>query len=138
MKRAAVVFLAIFVAFGATTAAASYTDHEIDMLAKAVWGEARGTTPEEQRLVVWTVLQRVYTGKYGDTIEAVLTAPRQFQGYSASNPVCPEIRALVEAEVKKWERGEDPPTMEPYAKALPYLYFDGDGRTNWFRGEWKR
>ncbi len=29
-----------------------------------------------------------------------------------------------------------PPTVEPYAPTLPYLYFEGDGHHNWVRAEW--
>ncbi|MFV0519755.1 MAG: hypothetical protein ACK5LY_05710, partial [Lachnospirales bacterium] len=32
-----------------------FTLNEVEMLAKTVWGEARGCTKDEQRLVVWTV-----------------------------------------------------------------------------------
>ena len=137
MKRALVFAIALFVAFIATSSAASYTDRDVEFLAKTVWGEARGCAPEEQRLVVWTALQRVDAG-YGDTIEAVLTAPRQFPGYRKKNPVCPEIYALCEAEAEKWAQGEEPPTMEPYAPATPYFYFDGRRGHNWFRGAWKQ
>jgi hypothetical protein len=68
----------------------------------------------------------------------VVKDPRQFGGYQRQNPVDPEIYALCEAEAKKWVRGEKPPTLEPYATTLPYYFFDGDGRSNWFRKAWKR
>jgi spore germination cell wall hydrolase CwlJ-like protein len=121
--------------------AAMYTAEEVEMLAKTVWGEARGCTPAEQRLVVWTALQRVTAKGYGNTIKAVLTAPRQFTGYRKSNPVDGDIYALVEEEIKKWARRIQPPTMPPYAPALPYLYFSGrrgsDGKLhNYFRKDW--
>ena len=137
MKRIIVFVIALFVVFNAmaTIGAPSYTDRDISLLAKTVWGEARGCAPEEQRLVVWTALQRVDAG-YGGTIEAVLTAPSQFVGYRERNPVCPEIYALCAEELAKWANGEDPPTMEPYAPTAPYYFFDGDGTNNWFREEW--
>ena len=127
----------ITVAWISIVEGALYTDREIEMIAKAVWGEARGTTPEEQRLVVWTVLQRVDAGNYGDNIEAVVTAPRQFDGYRDDNPVCPDIYALVKGELQKWARGEEPPTLEPFAPRAPYLYFAGRRGNNWFREQWR-
>jgi hypothetical protein len=119
------------------------TSGDIELLAKAVWGEARGCDPAEQSLVIWTVLQRVDAGDYGDTIEAVLTDPRQFGGYRAKNPVDPEIYALCAREASKWASGDLPPTSIPYAPTRPYLFFDGrrgnDGkRHNYFRKDWRQ
>lgn len=115
-----------------------YTEREIEMLAKMVWGEARGCAPEEQRLVIWTALQRADDGRFGSTIESVLTAKNQFAGYREKNPVDPDIYALCAAEATEWAGGTEPPTMEPYAPSTPYLFFDGDGRHNWFREGWER
>jgi hypothetical protein len=115
-----------------------YACADVIMLARTVWGEARGCTPDEWRLVVWTVLQRVdRPDKYGDTIEAVVTAPRQFVGYRTSHPVCPDIRDVVITELMAWAQGAEPPTHPRYAPTAPYFYFDGDGRNNWFRKEWR-
>ena len=138
----AIVAFTVILTASCGVAAEHYSPHELTLLAKTVWGEARGCTPEEQRLVVWTVLQRVGADGYGDTIEDVVKDPRQFGGYKNSNPVEPEIYALCEAEAEKWARGEMPPTLEPYATALPYYFFDGrrgeDRRShNYFRGEWR-
>jgi len=116
----------------------AYTCEEIELLAKTVWGEARGCSPDEQRLVIWTVLQRVNADGYGNTIKTVLKAPRQFKGYRAENPIDAEIITLCEIEAEKWARGERPPTLEPYAPTLPYFYFDGGNGHNWFRGTYNR
>lgn len=115
-----------------------YTEDDIIMLAKTVWGEARGCTQDEQRLVVWTVLQRVdHPDRYGNTIQAVVTAYRQFVGYRTRHPVCPDIYALVAEELYRWWNGEEPPTHPVFAPTAPYFYFDGDGQHNWFRTEWR-
>ena len=107
--------------------------NELEMLAKLVWGEARGCSPEEQRLVVWTVFQRVDAGLGGSSIETVITAENQFAGYHASLPVDPDIYALVAEEAEKWRSGEEAPTHELYAPDLPYYYFSGRNGRNWFR-----
>jgi len=113
-----------------------YTTHDIELLAKTVWGEARGCAKEEWRLVVWTVLQRVDADDWGDTIEAVVTAKCQFIGYRAENPLDPAMCALVMAELMDWARGAEPPTHELYAPTAPYYFFCGDGTNNWFRAVW--
>lgn len=115
-----------------------FTEHEIEMLAQTVWGEARGCSLDEQKLVVWTVLQRVDSEEFGDTIEAVLTEPKQFVGYSEEHPVLSEIYAMCFEETRKWAFGEEAQILEPYVTTLPYLYFDGRDGHNWFREEWKR
>jgi len=114
------------------------SERELDMLAKTVWGEARGCSPDEQRLVVWTVFQRVDDGEWGDTIEDVITNPGQFTGYDEQNPIDPDIYTLCSEEAKKWRQGEPAPLFAPYATIRPYLYFDGDGTSNWFRKDYQR
>ncbi len=115
------------------------TNSDVTMLARMVWGEARGCAPEEQRLVVWTVLQRVDAGgvfaQY-DTIEAAVTAPGQFVGYDENHPVDSDIYNLCLDVLSEWQSGAEPPTHEIYAPTTPYYFFDGDGRHNWFREEW--
>lgn len=115
------------------------TNSDVTLLAKMVWGEARGCAPEEQRLVVWTVLQRVDAdGVFAqyDTIEAAVTAPGQFVGYDESHPVDTDIYNLCLEVLSDWQNGAEPPTHEIYAPTVPYYFFDGDGRHNWFREEW--
>ena len=115
----------------------SYTEQDIELLAKTVWGEGRGCSPDEQRLVVWVVIQRLEAGRYGNTIAAVVTKPNQFKGYRRGNPVCPEIYALLQVELEKWVRGGRPPTLEPFAVSVPYLYFDSGKGHNWYRRKFR-
>lgn len=114
-----------------------YSDNDVEMLAKTVWGEARGCTLEEWRLVVWCVLQRYDAEGWGDTIEAVITAKNQFVGYHAKNPIDPAIYGVCAAELADWAHGAEPPTHETYAPTVPYYYFDGIGGHNWFREVWR-
>ena len=57
------------------------SDEEIDILAKTVWGEARGLDEYEQSLVVWCILNRFDNGKFGSSVKEIVTKPHQFQGY---------------------------------------------------------
>lgn len=116
-----------------------FTYDDAILIAKTVWGEALICAPEEQRLVVWTILQRVDAGgvfKTHDTIKAVITAPGQFIGYKESNPLDPDIYSLCVEVLTDWQNGAEPLTHEIYAPTAPYYYFEGDGRHNWFREEW--
>ena len=114
-----------------------FAAEDAEKLAKMVWGEARGCSPEEQLLVVWTVLQRVDAGGWGGDICEVVQARGQFAGYSPEHPVCPDIYELVCTALTDWRQGADPPTHAIFAPSLPYYFFQGDGSHNWFREEWR-
>ena len=112
------------------------TEYEINMLAKAVWGEARGCNKLQQSAVVWCILNRVDAGR--GSIAEVITAPDQFHGYSRNFPVTDEIKTLVEDVVARWKLEKT--ICGDVGRTLPskYLYFrsDGTGIGNIFRTEW--
>jgi len=63
----------------------AYTKEELYMLAQVITGEARGEKTKGKIAVANVVMNRVLSRGYpGDTIEAVITAPGQFSGYSKS------------------------------------------------------
>lgn len=112
------------------------TKAEINMLAKTVWGEARGCDRLQQSAVVWCILNRVDAGR--GTIAEVITAPGQFHGYSKSHPVTKEIKELVEDVVARWKL--EKVTCGDVGRTLPkeYLYFwaDSTGPGNVFRDKY--
>lgn len=112
------------------------TNTEIDMIAKTVWGEARGCNTLEQSAVVWCILNRVDAG-WG-TIAEVITAPNQFHGYSSSFPVTEDIKTVVEDVVARWKL--EKVGCGNVGRTLPnrFLYFvaDGTGIGNIFRTSW--
>ena len=110
---------------------------EANVMAKCIWGEARGCSVTEQAAVAWCILNRVDNPAYPDNIVDVITQPYQFSGYSPGNPIDPDILALCHDVIARWD-------MERYAvgdvgRVLPkeYLFFTGDGRTNHFRTGYK-
>lgn len=117
-----------------------YQEHEAQMVAQTVWGEIRGGTKDEWRLVIWCICNRVDSQhndfKNQNTIEKVVTARNQFHGYSSTNPIDEDIMEVVLEELYKWSAGEEAPIIEPYATTSEYLFFYGDGVHNWFREEW--
>ena len=104
---------------------------EVDLLAKTVYGEARGLNALEQSAVVWCILNRV--DAYNSTIVDVVTAPNQFHGYNYDYPVTDEIKALVEDVLVRWQM--EKLCIGDVGRTLPkdYMWFHGDGRHNYFR-----
>lgn len=115
-------------------------EHDLDTLlalARTVWGEARGCTTTEQAAVVWCVLNRVDRPEWPDDPLEVVQQPGQFVGYDPEYPVWPEILALVEDVLDRWELEKT--AVGDVGRVLPkeYVYFDGDGRRNHFRTEYR-
>lgn len=116
-----------------------YSDADVDVIAKTVYGEALITHSDmEMAAVVWCILNRVDSEEdfFPDTIMEVVTQESQFHGYSESNPVDPHIEWLVRDVLDRWVL--EKAGAEGVGRVLPkdYLYFWGDGRHNHFTTEY--
>lgn len=111
-----------------------YTEFDAETIARAVWGEARGCSRDEQKLVVWCICNRADV--YDMSLYDVVTAKNQFTGYSRKHPVDEDILEVVYEVLEDWERGERALVLEPYATDSMYLYFNGRDGHNWFRYEY--
>ena len=110
-------------------------------LAKAMWGEARGCSPTEQAGVAWCVLNRVDSDdpSFPDDVISVCAQDypcKQFDGYDPDYPVEPELLALAEDVLARWEL--EKLGVGTVGRVLPpeYLYFEGDGQHNYFRRDY--
>lgn len=123
-----------------------YTDEDIIVLTKMLYGEARGVTELnangkcvstkcQQAAVIWTVLNR-YDAGYSDSISQVVTAPKQFVGYRESNPVDEELMDLVKDVLDRWNDEKHGETDVGRVLPADYLWFRGDGKYNHFRNEY--
>lgn len=113
-----------------------YTDKDVEMISKTVYGEALVTDSDtHMSYVVWCILNRVDSEGYGcgESIEHVITFPGQFVGYDENNPVEPHIEWLVRDVLNRWV-GEKQGQVD-VCRTLPrdYLWFNGDGKYNHFR-----
>ena len=101
---------------------------EVAYVSRTIWGETRGCCEAEQRAQAWCILNRVDDSRFPDTILAVVTAPNQFQGYSASNPAEP-FWAMAREILILWHAGE---------REIPedMVFCSGDGRHQTFRTTW--
>lgn len=113
---------------------------DVEMLAKTIWGEARGVESiTEKAAVAWCILNRVDAKGYacGGDIEYVLTFPGQFVGYDEDNPATTECKKIAADVLARW--AAEKAGIEDVGRVLPkeYTYFTGDGERNYFTDEWK-
>lgn len=111
---------------------------DAEMLAKLIWGEARGIPSTEQKAaVVWCVLNRVDSPLYPNSIDAVVTQKHQFSGYSESYPLIDDFMEIAEDVLVRWYLEKT--GANDVGRVLPkeYLYFVGDGILNYFSKEWR-
>lgn len=113
-----------------------WTDEEAVLLAKMLWGEARGVSSDmEKAACVWCILNRVDNG-YG-TITMVVTAPLHFAGYAEDNPVDADLKALCEDVLSRWYAEKDGQVEVGRVLPIDYLWFSGDGKENHFRNAYR-
>lgn len=85
---------------------------DIDLLARTIWGEARGETMEGRIAVANVIMNRVSDPRWPNTVSAVVLQPKQFSAWNAgdpnrdallsvdeSNPVFREALAIAQAAV---------------------------------------
>lgn len=108
--------------------------YDITLLAKLMWGEARGINSEmEKAAVAWCALNRVASDHFAaKTVEEAVTEDAQFSGYHADNPVLGNLYSLAEDVYNRWSREQR--GHKNVGRVLPedYCYFWGDGKRNYF------
>ncbi len=88
----------------------AFSEYEIDLLARLVRAESN-TEPFEGKVAVATVvLNRVYSDKFPDSIEAVIYQPKQFQvvsNKSVFKPANAESRKAAEYAIRNYNPNND-------------------------------
>ena len=109
-----------------------FTEEDVAAVAKMLWGEARGCTQDNQIKCAWVVVNRVDDERFPDTIQGVLSQPHQFHGYDPTSPVTSELYNVAFDVLTRWsyEKQGIPVRRE---LASSFLWFTGDGVTNYFR-----
>lgn len=109
-----------------------FTEEDVAAVAKMLWGEARGCTRDNQIKCAWVVVNRVDDERFPDTIQGVLEQPSQFHGYDPTYPVTDELYSIAFDVLTRWSYEKQ---GIPVRRELPqsFLWFTGDGVTNYFR-----
>lgn len=111
---------------------------EVEMLARLIWGEARGIPSDMHKAaVVWCVLNRVDAEGWPDTVAEVVTQPYQFAGYSPDYPATEEFKAIAADVLIRWEREKREGGEVGRVLPAEYVFFTGDGEVNHFRTEYE-
>lgn len=72
------------------------TAEDIDVLARTLYGEARGESMAGKIAVAWTVLNRVAAKSwYGKTITSVCRKPWQYSAWNSNDPNLPKLLAVT-------------------------------------------
>lgn len=124
----------------AETAQEPETEQEretIVLLAKMLWGEARGCSTTEQAACVWVALNRVSDPRWPDTLREVLLQPEQFRGLREDNPATEDLMALAEDVLSR--RALELAGEAAVGRVIPedYFFWAGDGKRNHFRKEYE-
>ena len=102
-------------------------EREVELVAKTLRGECYDEQHDDKREVVRVICNRVSAGNFGDSIEAVITAPRQFVGFRPGNIPTVNDYEIAREVLAEWYAGG----CQPLGK---YLYFSsGSGHKNVFR-----
>lgn len=106
---------------------------EAVMLAKLIYKEARGiNSTAHKAAIVWCVLNRFDTGKYGESIKAVITSKHQF-AWDPNTKVEDEFLELSNNVLIRWLLEKE--GFSNVGRVLPndYLFFAGRNGLNYFR-----
>lgn len=80
----------------------SEIEKEAEYISKVVYGTAKNHSINDQKAVVWCILNRVESAGYPDTVQGVCEQPKQWMGYSEDNPVMESIYDMVLEILKSW------------------------------------
>lgn len=111
-----------------------YTATDAKMIAKVMYGEARGIKSKtELACIAWCILNRV--DHYGKSIEATITAKNQFY-YLAGAPTVSDygydLVALATDVLDRWSREKAGQTNVGRVLPKNYMWYAGSSGHNWF------
>ena len=85
--------------------AAPARDTRAEEMARVVYGTALYNSEEQQKAVMWCIINRVENALYPSTVEEVCGQSGQWMGYSEVNPVLEPIYDAAVEVLEAWECG---------------------------------
>ena len=92
----------------------SEIEQEAEYISKVVYGTAKNHSVNNQKAVVWCILNRVESVGYPDTVQDVCEQPKQWMGYSEDNPVIESIYNMVLEILKTWHNNGHRPMSKEF------------------------
>lgn len=108
------------------------SEEDVCLIAKTIWGEARGQSYYEKCQVAWCILNRVDSSKFPDSVLGVVTQSGQYHGYSSKHPAEGECYAAALDVYLRW-LAEKAGEIVERELGRTFLYFGGDGIHNYYR-----
>lgn len=109
-------------------AGTSFNEADAEALAKMLYGEARGCTPDDMRNCCITACNRADDYRYPDTVCACVTQENQYYGYNANNPIEPFLYEIAVQVLIDWQLYKQGAAVDWNT----FNCFSGDGVQNHF------
>lgn len=74
--------------------------NDAEILARTIWGEARGEGLAGMEAVAAVILNRVAAGRFGDGVYGVCRRPRQFSCWNDGDPNLAKLLAVTDADAR--------------------------------------
>lgn len=120
----------------------SQIEREAEYIAKVIYGymAVGNHSYSDFRAIVWCIINRVEHYAHPNTVQAVCEQPKQWMGYSDSNPVLTDLYDIALAELKIWHSGGHRPMNNNYifltwssSEILLRDTFEENRNTNYWR-----
>lgn len=117
----------------------AFVSRDVDVLARTLWGEARGEGARGMEAVASVIMNRVRSPRFPGTVEGVCKQPWQFSSWNANDPNLPALLAVTasDANFKRAlsiaERAVNGRLVDPTRGALHY-YANWIAEPAWARG----
>lgn len=114
-----------------------YTENDVIMMAKLMYGEARGIKSQQEIAAIgWVVVNRVDDSRFPNTVEKVITQPSQFH-YISSNPTKSDygydLTYIARHVLDSWCAEKEGLNIGGRVLPKDYLYFHGANGRNYFK-----
>lgn len=100
----------------------SEIEREAEYISKVVYGMGRNHSVNDQKAIVWCILNRVESAGFPSTVAEVCQQSQQWIGYSDDNPVLTEIYDIVLPILKDWHNN----SHRPMDKSYVYISWSSD------------
>ena len=115
-----------------------FTENDINILSKLLWGEDRGNSSIERKAaVIWCVLNRLDSNKWESSIYDIVTEKYQFVGYNEDNPIEDNSLYIVKDVILRYIKEKNNETH--IGRVLPnnYYWFSSKNNENIFYNSYK-